>query len=306
MLQSPSAFSIVWAALRRRPFSFLVTLCLCTVTAALVGEPVPIALATWFVCGMLVVDAWLLIEPIVLQRCGCRRPRLSEQERLASALQRDPLEVLVAADRTPWIGCGLRTTIVSEAALDALDDQALTALLTQAAAKQRQWCLAREAFVWLGNVPLVGIWLVDRGIHALGRLLALAIGSSLIVPLLLWPNGFVTWGGRLFGVALGGLLGLIFLSGGLAALGLGLLVGTPLVVGVRALVAWEARRAEAEADRATLNAGLGQQLRDALETLAGLESPRPSGWLRVFVRAGAPLDRRIARLEHALSARVGT
>jgi hypothetical protein len=305
MSQSPSAFFIVWAALKHRPASVLITLFLCTVTAALVGQPVPVAIVAWLVGGIFVVGAWLLVEPLALQRFGCRRPFFGERERFAAALQRDPVEVVVAHDNIPWICCGLRTTIVSQAALEILDDDALTALMTQTAARQRQWCLARELFVWLGNAPLVGIWLVDRSIHALGRLLALAIGSSLIVPLLLWPNGFVSWGGRLIGVAVGGLLGSVLLSGGLAALGLGLLVGTPLVLGLRALLAWEARGAETVADRATLSAGLGQQLRDALEALAVLESPRPSGWLRVFVRAGAPLHQRIARLEKELSAPVG-
>ena len=93
----------------------------------------------------------------------------------------------------------------------------------------------------------------------------------------------------------------MFLSGGLAALGLGMLLGWALVAGLRALLGWESRRAEADADRAIVQAGLGPQLLEALETLAWLNPPPPDGWRRVLLRAGAPVHKRIERLSHALS-----
>jgi len=156
--------------------------------------------------------------------------------------------------------------------------------------------------VWLGSLPLVvgrvlGIWLTR-----LGRLLALVVGSSLVVPILLWPTGFIRWTGRFFGSVIVVLLGSALLSNGMAAAAFWLLLGWPLVRGLQALLAWESRRAEQLADQATIEAGLGWQLLEALETLAFAESvPPPDGLLGVFCRRGSPLNTRAERVWRTLS-----
>ena len=123
----------------------------------------------------------------------------------------------------------------------------------------------RECVVWLGNAPLLAAWCVTRCLGRIGQLLALAIGSALVLPILFWPNGFVRWFGRVLGVVLVGLIGSVLLSRGAAAAGLGLLVGWALVLSLQALLAWESQRTEAESDLATVRASLGWHLLDGLE-----------------------------------------
>jgi hypothetical protein len=196
----------------------------------------------------------------------------------------------------------LRSLIVSRALLDLLEDRAVQGLLTQAVAEVRSASLAGVLVVWLGNVPLLSAWLLGRWLAQLGRLLAIAVGSSLVVPMLLWPVGFIRWSGRLFGAAIVALFGAALLSSGLAAPGLGLLLAWALVPGVQALLAWESRRAEQFADQATIDAGLGWQLLEALETLAFAESlPPPNGLLGLLCRRGCPLPARADRVWRALS-----
>jgi hypothetical protein len=75
-----------------------------------------------------------------------------------------------------------------------------------------------------------------------------------------------------------------------------------LAHGQQALLAWESRRAEQLADQATVDAGLGWQLLEALETLAMAESvPPPDGLLGLFCRRGSPLNTRADRVWRALS-----
>jgi hypothetical protein len=82
-----------------------------------------------------------------------------------------------------------------------------------------------------------------------------------------------------------GLVGAMLLSSGLAAPGLGLLLAWALVPAIHGLLAWESRRAERLADQATVEAGLGWQLLEALETLALAESvPPPDGLLGLLCR----------------------
>ena len=87
------------------------------------------------------------------------------------------------------------------------------------------------------------------------------------------------------------------------ATGLGLLLALARwVPGLQALLAWESRRTEHLADQATVAAGLGWQLLEALETLAFAESvPLPDGLLGVLCRRGSPLTARADRVWRALS-----
>jgi hypothetical protein len=190
----------------------------------------------------------------------------------------------------PWIGRGLRSIVVSRAMLEVLDDRALIGLLTQTASPVWSGCVAGELVVWLGNLPLLCAWLVSRGIALIGRPLAVVVGASLVLPLLLCPFGFTRWVGRLLGAMLVGLFGTALVSAGLAGAGLGLLLSWAAVPAVRALLAWEGRRTERTADQATIEAGLGSQLLEALETLTWAEPvPGPAGVLRLLNRSGAPL-----------------
>jgi hypothetical protein len=202
----------------------------------------------------------------------------------------------------PWYLRGLRSLVISRGMFDLLEDRALVGMLAQASDNVHSARLAGELVVWLGSLPLVGVWWVTGWLMQLGRLLAFVVGSSLVLPLLLWPRGFIRWGGRLFGAAIVGLLGASLLSGGMAAPGLGLLLAWAVVPGLTALLSWESRRVEVVADRAAVQAGLGWQLLEALETLTYAESVTgPGGLLGLLCRAGTPLASRADHLWRELS-----
>jgi hypothetical protein len=186
--------------------------------------------------------------------------------------------------------------------LELLDERALSGLLNQAAAPIHVADLGGVLLVWLGNVPVVAAWCVSQCIGQLGRLLGVIVGESLVLPLVVWPGGFVRWSGRVFGSAMVGLLGSMLLSSGLAAAGLGLMVAWAVVPGIQALLAWESRRIERVADQAAVDAGCGAELLEGLEFLALAEPrPRPAGLLGVLCRPGAPLSIRADRIRRALS-----
>src|SRR6266542_3206896 len=112
---------------------------------------------------------------------------------------------------------------------------------------------------------------------------------------------FVDGLGRVLGAILVGLLGAMLISSGQPALGLSLWLAWAAVPGLRALLAWESRAAETDADRAAISAGLAWQLLDGLESLAHVEAA-PCGALRLLVRPGAPIHKRIQRLWSAITA----
>jgi len=294
--------ALAWAAARRHPFSILCTALLVALSARMVGMPVPLVLLAWVTLSLFGITVWHAVEPLVLRWLGCRSPSWLERERLDRALGSTRPEVVVLDVAQPWLGHGLRCLVVSRALLDLLEDRAVEGILTQAVYQVRWATLAGELVVWLGNLPLVGGRLLGIWLTQLGRLLALVVGSSLVVPILLWPSGFIRWAGRLFGAVVVVLLGLVLLASGLAAPAFGLLLGWPVGLGLQALQAWESRRAEQLADQATIAAGLGRQLLEALETLAFAESvPPPEGVLGVFCRRGSPLNMRADRVWRALS-----
>jgi hypothetical protein len=294
--------SMVRAALRRRPFSALCTVALGVVYASFLGVPVPLALLVWAACALLGIELWLILERIVLERLGCRTPVRAEQHRLESVMRQFRVDVRVAADPAPWIGSTLRSLVISQGALDLLEDRGLLGLLGQAATQRQAMGLVGEWIVWLGNAPLLLAYTVDRGLGLLGRLLAVVLGCALVVPMLLWPRGFVRGVGRALGAVLVGVVGAVLISGGLAAAGLGLVLAWAVVPGVRALLAWEARRIEADADCAMVRDGLGRQLLEGLQMLACIGTARPKGALGLIVRPGASFMSRIDRVERALDA----
>jgi hypothetical protein len=294
--------ALAWAAVRRHPLSTMLTAILVALFARLLGMPVPAVLAAWMTLSLCGITIWHALEPVTLRLLGCRSPSWLERERLDRALGSTRLEVVILDAAEPWLGHGVRSLVVSRALLDLLEDRAVEGLLTQAAQEVRSARLAAELMVWLGNLPLVAGRVVAGWLVQLGRLLALVVGSSLVVPILIWPTGFIRWAGRLFGAIGVVLVGSALVSNGLAATGLGLLLGWPLGRGQRALLAWESRRAEHLADQATIDAGLGWQLLEALETLAFAESlAPPDGLLGVFCRRASPLNARADRVWRAVS-----
>ncbi|MCA1644323.1 MAG: hypothetical protein LC797_02255 [Chloroflexi bacterium] len=294
--------ALAWAALRRHPFSVACAGLLAMLSASLLGTPAPLAMAMWAATSVCGVALWRTLEPVVLHVLGCRAPGPIERLRLDRVLGVGRLDVVVLDTAEPWLGRGLRSLVVSRALFDLLNDREILGCLTQAAEQVRSASLAGELVVWLGNLPLLGVWLFARWIAQLGRLLALVVGSSLVLPLILWPAGFLRWAGRLFGSGLVALLGAVLLSSGLAAPGLGLLLAWALVPALQVLLAWESRRAEQIADQATIAAGLGWHLLEALEVLGYAESlPPPDGVLGLLCRRGSPLTTRAERVWRALA-----
>jgi hypothetical protein len=295
-------FTLTWAALRRHPFSVVCTALLVALSASLLGIPAPLGLLVWATASLLGITLWHALEPFILRGLGGRPPSRLERELLDGALGPARLEVVVLDAAAPWLGRGLRSLVVSRALLDLYEARPVQGLLTQAVEQVRLASLAGELVVWLGNLPLLGAWILGRWLARLGRVLAVVVGGSLVVPLLLWPAGFVLWAGRLFGSAIVALLGSALLSSGLAAPGLGLLLAWALMPGLQALLAWESRRAERIADQATVEAGLGWQLLEALEILAVAQPlPAPDGLLGLLCRGGSPLSTRAERVWRALS-----
>ena len=101
---------------------------------------------------------------------------------------------------------------------------------------------------------------------------------------------------------IGGMLGSLLLSSGMAFAGLVLMTSWAIVPGVRLLLDWESRRAERVADEAVRRSGLGWQLLGAFDELLWLDpAPTPPGLLGLLRRAGAPIRVRVDRLMRVLS-----
>jgi hypothetical protein len=273
---------------------------LAVVYAAFLKVALPLALLAWVVGSLAALECWLLLERRVLVYLGCREPTFRERARLESWVQRFEVDVLIADDPALWIGAGLRAIIVSRGAFESLDDAGLAGLLEHAALQRQAAGLVREGIVWLGNAPLLVAWFASRALGYLGRLLAMVIGSALVLPMLVGATQFVTWVGAFFSAVLIGLIGAALISGGAAAPGLGLLTAWALVPALRSLQAWESRQVEADAYCAMVRGGSGAQLLNGLELLWMVSSQRPAGLLGWLVRPGAALDKRMKRVSSAL------
>jgi hypothetical protein len=293
--------ALTCAAFRRRPFTVFASALLLVVLASIFGASTPIALAAWVAASLASLEGLHILEVLILQRLGYRAPTYTERERLEPALGCGHVQVLVLDAPQLWVGRGLRCLVLTRAILDVLEDRALMGLLHDTAAPVWRAALAGQVLVWVGTLPILIAWWLTRGLMLLGRLLAVAIGAALVLPLVVWPRGFVLWAGRAFGATIVSLVGAALLSSGLAAPGLALLLAWALAPGMCALLGWETRRAEAVADQATIAAGLGWQLIEALETLQETEPlPRPTGLHRLLSPGGAPLGARADRIRHAL------
>jgi hypothetical protein len=295
-------FALILAAMRRHPFSFGLTVALAILTASLVGSPTQVALSLWAAVTLAGTELWWALEPIALKRlAGYRKPTHIERQRVESALGPSHLEVLVAD--TPELSAArcLRCLVVSRDLLDVFEDRALTGLLNQIALSMQSANLAGFALVWIGNAPLLVAWLVARLIGQFGRMLAVVMGTSLVLPLVFCRDIFLRWAGLLFTSVLVGLTGWALISAGHAPAGLGLVLAWLIVPLVRAILAWESRRLEATADRATVAAGYGAQLLEAVDFLA-LAEPLPVSdkFLRALCLPRSTSVERADRIRRAL------
>jgi hypothetical protein len=287
---------LIGAALRRRPFSVICTVALIAVSASLLSVPLAIAVTAWAVGVLLGLELWLALERPVLRLLGCRAPTPREREQLEIGHTPTSIAILVVDDCATWIGTAVRTVVIARGALEVLDEQGLRGLLAHAETQRRSMWIIRAGLVWLGNAPVLWAWWLGRGLGLMGRLLALVIGSALVVPVLLWPAGFVRWVGRALGALFVAYVGALLVAGGVTPLGLGLLAAWAVVPALRTLLAWEARAIEADADAAVVKAGLGGYLSDAIEQLELVEAAAPTGMLGWLVVPGTPRTRRLNRL----------
>jgi hypothetical protein len=289
--------SVFGPAVRRRPLSLACATVLATWSASLLGVPVPFALATWPLAGLVVVRVWSVVEKRLLLWRGVRPPDRLEHALLSTILGHAPVEILVLNASDPMLVRGYRHLVISRGLLDLVTSRSLLGLVRQATQPAWSASLVGEAFVWLAVWPLLLGQLVGRWCVLLGRGLAVLVGWSLVLPMLICPDAFVRWVGRLFGVGLAFCVGGLLLESGLVAPGTLLWLGWPIVASLRWLLDWEWRRTERLADQATVELGLGWQLLEGLEELGWTdEPPAPGGLVGLLFRTGAPTSDRAARV----------
>lgn len=295
-------FALTLAALRRHPVSIAFTALLVIATANLLNVSAPLALLEWLGAALLTLELWYALEPLVLQRVGrYRKPTHAERERLDAALGRSPLHILIADSTDLAAARGLRCLVIGRDLMDLLEDRALSGLLTQTVASVHSANLAGVVLVWLGTLPLVLAWCATRIFGQFGRLLALVVGTSLVVPLVIWRDGFLRWFGHVFGAGMVGLSAATLLSSGYMAAGLGLMLAWCIVPSLEAIVAWESRRVDRCADSVAIDAGFGPQLLEAIEFLVLAQPYSPSdGLLSLLCLPGASLIDRADRIRSAL------
>jgi hypothetical protein len=294
--------ALLFAAIHRHPLSVTLTLLLASVSASLIGVSAQVALAVWVSVALLGLELWSALEPIVLKRLGgYREPTFAERQRLEAALGRLPLCLLIAETPDVAAARGLRCLVVSRDLMDVFEDRALTGLLNQTVVSMQSANLAGFALVWIGNAPLLLAWLAARIVGQFGRLLAVLVGTTLVLPLVLCRDVFLRWSGGLFTSMLVGLIGLVLMSTGHVPAGLGIMLAWLVVPMLRSILAWESRRVEAAADRATLAAGYGEQLLEAVDFLALAEPlPTTDRFLRVLCLPRSTSVKRAERIRRAL------
>lgn len=291
------------AAIRRHPFAIALSGLFLAISASLIALPVPIVLGVWAAAAIVSLEAWYAIEPFVLERFGgYRAPSHAESELLNRVLASSRLQPLISTDPGFVLVRGMRCLIVGRDVLDLFEARALSGALHQTALPAHRADLAGVAIAWLAGLPLLAAWLVSRGCTVLGRFLGIVLGESLVLPLVLWRDGFLAWSARVFGAMIAALLAASLLSDGYAAAGFELAVAWLAVPAIQALLAWESRRVEAATDRETVDAGFGSQLLEAIELLIVAE-PRitQEGLLRAFTRPGGRLIERSNRIRRLLS-----
>jgi hypothetical protein len=294
--------ALILAAIRRHPYSVTVTLLLAVLTASLIGSSTQVVLASWAVVAVLGLELWYALEPIALRRlAGYRDPTHAERARIEAALGRLHLALLIADTSELAAIRGLRCLVVTRDLMEVFEDRALTGVLNQTVVSMQSANLAGFGLVWIGAVPLLVAWWAARLVGQLGRMLAVIVGTSLVLPLVLCRDIFLRWTTRFFTSLLVGLTGSVLISTGYAAAGLGIMLAWLAVPMLRSILAWESRRVEALADRATIAAGFGAQLLEAVDFLALAEPlPLADRFLRILCLPRSASVKRAERIRLAL------
>ena len=288
---------IIAAALRQRAASVLFTLLLVCLQASLFGLPVWQAVLGWVCLWLLALLGWYLGENWLLALAGCRAATPPERDRLAAVHPASALRLRVDEDDATWVEAGLRTLLVSRGALEVLDDPELTGMLADAEARAQAAGAAGQLLAWIGTAPLSMLQSAGRLVGQFGRVVAMELGTLVVIPVVVWPDGFVRVAGAVFGAVFVLIASCILAAGGSIGLGAGLLLAWVALPGLRVIQEWEARRIEARADRAAAQAGFGRHLIAALELLVLLQpAPAPSSLVARLLGTRPPTEARIQRL----------
>jgi hypothetical protein len=286
---------------RRRPISLVCTFLLVVLIASFGDIDVLAALGVWLSTSALALVVWRRFERSALRLVGGRPLSERERDSLKPLLECITDELLVVDRAQPWLVRGLRSIVVGSGMLELLDERKLRGLLTHASLLDTA-LIAAELVVWIGILPLKLAWHLGTWLEQLGRLLAILVGTSLVIPMFIWPSGFVRWGGRLFGALLGFMLSSLLLTSGVTLVGASLMTAWAIVPAMRWLLAWEFRRAERVADEAVIQMGLGWELVGGLEDLLWFDpQPVPPEMVGLLFRGGAPIRQRLDRAWQALT-----
>lgn len=287
--------------LRTRTASFAVAGVLLPVGSALVGLS-PIAgmlIGILFALGILAVRS--LIERLVLHQAGCRTPNRLESERLSVHPVLAAAPVMVHDSGRPWLVHCPDRIVLSVALLDVLEDRALLGFLAQASYPGYRAAVIGEAIVWSCIWPLALGRVLTSMASVGGRVLAMPVGFALILPMIVWRDGFVLWAGRALAPVVLGWIILMLAAGGYPGLAGAALLAAVMYPLLQAILRWEWRQVEKAADRATIDQGLGSHLLDAIETLTWVKPVPPRGILGLLFHTGTPARTRADRVRRYLS-----
>ena len=210
---------IVLVALRQRAASVFVSVLLVCLQSGLFGLPVWQGLVGWFSLWVLALVGWYVGEDWLLALAGCRPPTPPEHDRLVAMYPHTHLRLRIDEDDATWVEAGLRTLLVSRGALEVLDDLELAGMLAQAEGRAKAATAAGQLLAWIGAAPLSTLQLAGRFVGQLGRVVAMELGALLVVPLIVWPDGFVRIAGAVFGALFVLIASCILAAGGLVGLG---------------------------------------------------------------------------------------
>jgi hypothetical protein len=253
------------AAVRGHLASVAFTLVVLTVGGRLAGLPAWVPALGWAVAAVAALEGWYVLEPLAQRLRGARPATVDERQ----ALGEPRLAVYVTEADAFGFDAGLRSLRVSRGALEIGEPPCLAALALHAERSVDGGRLVVE----VGLAPLLGLAWLAAAIGRLGALLALAVGSALVVPFWMWGDGVVRVGGRLLGALLVLMLSCLLIASGFSIGGLGLLVGPGLSWIARRLLSWEAEQLARRVDRELAATGYGAALLGALELRQSLGEP---------------------------------
>ena len=190
-----------------RPASLGCALVLACATALLASVDMPTTILVWAVTSVIALGVWRKTERLVLRAVGCRPLSARGTRTFSGGLDTGSPTKMLIVDLADHRLCTVSDRSSLVLACSMCSTNADSTGCSRIPARLEPATVAGELVVSIGMLPLHIGWYVNSLIGALGRLLALAIGMSLVVPLVIWPHGYLRWGGRLFGSMIGGMLG---------------------------------------------------------------------------------------------------